>query len=117
MTTSGERGTPDIEQTSVSVMSALAVGGFGARFGRVGLGVEAAGGFRVLTYEYSSTYHACETTLTLFEAQEVLEARARAQYFLSPFAAVGVTYGKSLIDDAWVGGIYLGLTSRAYGGR
>ena len=117
MTSEGDRGTPLIEQTSVTVTSALAVGGFRTRLGSLGVGVEAAGGFRLLSYNFSSQYHACETTMTLYETQEVLEARARAQYFVTPFVAVGATYGKSLIDDAWVGGIYIGGTTRAFGGN
>jgi hypothetical protein len=117
MTSSGDRGTPEIEQTRVTMTSFLAVGGFRTRLGALGLGVEAAGGFRVLGYEYASKYHACETTLKLYEVQEVLEARARAQYFVSPFLAIGATYGKSLVDDAWIGGLYLGGNTRAFGGH
>jgi hypothetical protein len=66
MTSTGERGTPEIEQTRVTASSFLAVGGFRTRLGSLGLGVEAAGGFRILGYEYTSRYHACETTLKIY---------------------------------------------------
>lgn len=117
MTSAGERGMPDIRETSVNATSGFVVGGFRTRLGRLGFGVEAAGGFRVLSYTYTSNYHACESTTKILETMEVLEGRARAQYFVSPFVAVGATYGKSLIDDSWIGGLYIGGNTRAFGGH
>jgi len=115
MTSSGVRGTPAIEQTSVAVLSGLGVAGVRARLGSLNLGVEAAGGFRTLTYNYDSKYHACEETMSITTGMTVLEARARAAVWVSPFVTLGATAGKSLIDDSWVGGIYVGAHSRAFG--
>jgi hypothetical protein len=117
MASTGESGRPNIEQTSVGVLGGQAVAGFRTRLGRASLGIEAAGGFRALTYNYESTYGDCETTTAVLAVGGMVEGRARASYWLSPFVTIGVTAGKSLTDDAWMGGIFLGAHTRAFGGH
>jgi hypothetical protein len=47
----------------------------------------------------------------------LLEARARAALWLSPFLNLGVTAGASVIDrGAWMAGVNLGFVTQAFGG-
>jgi len=117
MTSSGALGSPDIAETSVVVLSGLGVAGIRGNVGHVNLGVEVAGGGRTLTYAYESHYHACEQTDSISASMPVLEGRARASYWVSPYVYVGATVGKSLIDESWMSGVVLGANSRAFGGR
>ena len=117
MTSDGMRGTPDIRQTSVLAYGGLAVAGIGRRLGPFELGVESAGGFRALSYNYSSAYLSCETTTSITAAMPVLEARARGSVWVTPFISVGATAGKSLVDDGTVAGMYMQWTTRTFGGR
>ena len=117
MTSDGMLGTPDIRQTSVIAYGSAAVAGIGKRLGPIELGVETAGGFRALSYNYSSSYLSCETTTTITAAMPVLEARARAAVWATPFVSVGASYGKSLVDEGTVGGLYMQWSTRAFGGR
>lgn len=117
MTSSGVRGTPDFRQTHVVVLSGLGVLGVRARLGNLQLGAEAAGGLRTLTYSYQSNYLACEQTASFTTSMPVLEARARAALWVTPFISIGATAGKSVIDEAWVGGVYFNANSRAFGGN
>jgi hypothetical protein len=117
MMTSGLLGTPSIEQTHAIVVSGLAVAGAGGSIGRLRLGAEVAGGVRDVAYLYESHYLACEQSETLSITTGVLEARARAGVWLSPFVSVGVTAGASLLDrGAWVGGLSVGVVTQAFGG-
>lgn len=115
MTTTGERGTPEITQTAVTVASGQVVAGWRGRSGNFTLGFEAAGGLRVVSYHYDSHYHACETSVTLHEPAPVLEARTRATWWTSPFFALSMTVGRSLIDHSWMAGATFGVASRAFG--
>lgn len=117
MTSGGMLGTPDIRQTSALAYGGLAVAGIGRRLGPVELGVESAAGFRALAYQYSSAYLACQTDTSITAAMPVLEARARGSVWVTPFVSVGATYGKSLVDDGTVGGLYMQWSTRAFGGR
>jgi hypothetical protein len=117
MMSAGERGAPDISASSVVLVGGLAVVGARTRIGALDLGLEAAGGAHAVVYGYQSHYLACETTTSITEVMPALEARARAALWATPYISLGVTAGKSLIDSAWIGGVSLGLTSRAFGGR
>lgn len=117
MTSDGMRGTPDIRQTSVLAYGGLVVAGIGRRLGPVEVGVESAAGFRALAYQYSSAYLSCETTTSITTAMPVLEARARGSVWVTPFVSVGATFGKSLVDEGRVGGLYMQWSTRTFGGR
>lgn len=118
MTSSGELGPmPDIARTSVTTWGGAAIAGFSARLGPLTGSLESAGGFRAVSYTVRSTYGACITGNTTTLAEPVLEGRVRAAAWVTPHVAVGGTYGKSLIDDAWLAGAYVDFTSRRFGGR
>lgn len=117
MMSTGLLGAPEISAAHAVVLGGLAVAGVGTRLGALDLGVEAAGGAHVLVSNYESHYLACETTTSITQVVPALEARARAALWATPFLSVGLTAGKSLIDDAWVGGVSFGFSSRAFGGR
>lgn len=117
MMSSTERGSPELQATGVGVAGFLGVVGAQKRFGRLDLGLEAAGGVRALIYRYESHYLACETTTSFVESMPALEARARASVWLTPRVQLGASAGKSLIDDTWITGVHLGANTHAFGGR
>jgi hypothetical protein len=117
MMTPGERGAPELVASHVLLFGGLAVAGARTRIGALDLGLEAAGGAHLVVYGYESHYLACATTTSITEVMPALEARARAAVWATPFLSLGVTAGKSLVDSAWIGGVSLGFSSRAFGGR
>lgn len=118
MTSTGTFGAPSITYTSSLVAGAHAVAGIQGAVGPGSLGAEMVGGVRSITHDYESRYLACVTTTSHTAAMPVLEARARASFWLTPFVNVGATAGASLIDrGAWVGGLNLGFVTQAYGGQ
>jgi hypothetical protein len=115
MTSAGALGTPSIRQRSAIVAGGLGVVGAHGNVGPALLGVELAGGVRNISYTYESHYLACEQSPSLSVATPLLEVRARASYWLSPFINVGASAGASLVDrGAWLAGIQLGFVSQAY---
>lgn len=117
MTSSGELGTPTLTSSSTMLVGGVGVAGFGGRIGRLDLGLEVAGGGRLLAYTYESTYLACETTSTITAASAVLEGRARASIWLSPHVTLSALAGKSALDDGMMGGISIGFSNHAFGQR
>lgn len=117
MTSSGELGTPTLTPSSTGLVGGNAVLGFGGRLAGVDLGVEIAGGGRVLAYTYDSTYLACETTSTITAGSAVLEGRARASVWLTPHLTLSALAGKSALDSGMMGGLTLGFTNHAFGVR
>jgi hypothetical protein len=117
MMSTTERGAPNLEANGVGVAGVLGVVGARTQLGRVELGLEAAGGFRSLIYQYESHYLACETTTSIVESMPALEARARAAVWIAPHVQLGASAGKSLLDDSWITGIHVGATTHAFGGR
>lgn len=117
MMSSTERGTPEMQATGVGVAGILMMLGVQKRFGRLDLGLEAAGGMRALIYQYESHFLACETTSSITETMPALEARGRASLWVTPHVQIGASAGKSLLDDTWITGIHLGATTQVFGGR
>jgi hypothetical protein len=117
MMSSGDHGTPAITPGSVSTFGGLAIAGFHHRLGPVDLGLEAAGGFRAVAYEFTSQYYACVTSDSVIVGMPVLEGRARGAVWVSPTVSVGVTYGRSVVDDSSVGGLYLHWNPNESAGR
>ncbi|MGE3542743.1 MAG: hypothetical protein AB7L28_02390 [Kofleriaceae bacterium] len=116
MTSSGLRGTPELSPSGIVVLGGAAVAGARTDLGRLVLGIEAAGGARALAYSYDSTYHACETTTSITDVVPTLEGRVRAAVWATPFISIGATAGKSILDESWIGGVFVGGTTRAFGG-
>jgi hypothetical protein len=115
MTSAGALGTPSIRQRGAVVASGLGVVGAHGNFGSALLGVELAGGARNISYQYESHYLACEQSPSLSVTTPVLEVRARASFWLSPFINVGASAGASLVDrGAWLAGINLGFVTKAH---
>jgi len=117
MTSSGELGTPTLTSSSTMLLGGVGVLGFGGRIGSVDLGLEVAGGGRVLAYTYDSAYLACETSSTITAASAVLEGRARASVWLSPHVTLSALAGRSALDDGIMGGLSIGFTNHAFGQR
>jgi hypothetical protein len=104
---------PELRPTHVSTFGGVALAGVAGQLGPVELGVEAAGGLRGISYNVQSQYGACESSDAITVASPVLEGRARAAYWIRPQVSVGAVYGKSVLDSAWMGGMYVGFASRA----
>jgi hypothetical protein len=117
MMSSGMLGTPEIRSAGVAVLGASAVLGVRTRAGVLDLGLEGAAGARTLVYQYESHYLACETTSSVTATTPTLEARGKAALWITPFISLGVTAGRSLVDDAWLTGVNIGVSTRAFGGR
>jgi hypothetical protein len=117
MTSSGVFGSPNVEQQSGLVLGLAAVGGVRVN-GRYGsLAIEGAGGLRSVRYTFASSYHECETETTIVDNRSVVEARARAELWLSPWLTAGVAVGSNVLDQHdWMAGVYLGAHSRAFAG-
>jgi hypothetical protein len=117
MMTSGSFGSPELEQRRGFVLDTVGALGIRGSTRAGGLGVELAGGMRTVSYQFHSTYRACEHGTSVHASSPVAEARARGELWLSPWLTAGVTLGTSLLErNSWVGGLYLGVHSRAFGG-
>lgn len=117
MTSSGQFGTPSITPARTMVLDVLGAVGAQASAGRGTFAVELAGGLRTLRHQYESRYLACQQTETISETYGVVETRARAQAWLTPFVSLGATVGASVLDRAdWTVGVQLGVHSRAFAG-
>jgi hypothetical protein len=117
MTSTGNLGGPTLTPATDLALGALGVIGIRGETNRGTLGVEVAGGVRAISYRYDSHYLACETQASYTVASPILEARARAALWLSPFVNIGATAGASVIDrGAWMAGLNLGFVSQAFGG-
>lgn len=116
MTSTGMFGAPSITPSGSPTLGALGVAGFRGALGPGALGVEMAGGVRSIHYGYESRYLSCVTTTSHTASTSVLEARARASLWLSPFVSVGATAGASVLErGAWMAGVHVGFASRAFG--
>jgi hypothetical protein len=116
MTSTGTFGAPTIRPAASLVTGVLGVAGVHGDAGGATLGVEVAGGVRSITYQYESRYLSCQTSAAQTVSSPVLEVRARASRWLSPFVNVGASAGASVIDrGAWVAGVHLGFATQAYG--
>src|SRR5207253_5418763 len=105
MLNKGTRGTPELQHMSTVLGQGGGVFGWQARQDRFGVSAEVAGGGRVVTSSYQSTYGACVQSSSVSGGQSYAEGRVRAAYWFNTFGQVGVTAGKSLIDDSWMTGV------------
>ncbi|MBA3503828.1 MAG: hypothetical protein H0T65_25930, partial [Deltaproteobacteria bacterium] len=115
MTSTGMYGAPKLEEQSALVLGALGVVGFQRGTKRMLLGAELLAGVRSVSYSYRSQYLSCVQTTTVAVARGVIEARARASYFLTPMISLGAQLGTSVIDERdWNVGVFLGGYTRAF---
>jgi hypothetical protein len=117
MMSSGVFGDPELRQDGGFVVDSLATVGLRGA-GRTGaLAVELSGGMRAVSYGFHSTYHDCVAGSSVVTYGPVGEARARGELWLSPWLTAGVTVGTSVLESrTWMGGLYLGVHTRAFGG-
>jgi hypothetical protein len=117
MTDGGALGTPQLEQRRGFVVDTLATVGVRGVSRIGGLGVELAGGVRTASYTFYSVYRACEHDTSIRAVGPLAEARARGEVWLNPWLTAGVSVGTSLLErGTWMGGLFLGVHSRAFGG-
>jgi hypothetical protein len=69
-----------------------------AKLGMLALSAELAGGLRMLTFMVSDQLGSCASSGSAVIATGELEARARADVWVSPHMTVGASVGTSLID-------------------
>jgi hypothetical protein len=117
MMSSGVFGDPQLHQDGGFVVDSLASVGLRGS-GRAGtLAVELSGGVRAVSYGFHSTYHDCVAGTSVLAYGPIAEARARGELWLSPWLTAGVTVGTSVLESrTWMGGLYLGVHTRAFGG-
>jgi len=117
MTSTGVFGSPDLQQGHGVLVDSLGVVGLHAAVGFGGVGVELAGGLRAVSYSFHSSYHDCRQLTSVTALAAVGEARARGELWLGPWLTAGIAIGTSVLErNAWMGGVYLGVHSRAFGG-
>lgn len=113
----GVFGSPDVQPGHGLIVDSLGVAGVRAATGFGALGVEFAGGLRAVSYGFHSSYHDCQQATGVNALAGVAEARARGELWLSPWLTAGAMLGTSVLErNAWMGGLYLGIHSRAFGG-
>ena len=117
MMSTGVFGAPDLQQERGFLVDSFGVVGIHGAIGSGGLGVELAGGMRAASYSFHSSYHDCQQSTSITALAPVAEARARGELWLSPWLTAGVTVGASVLErNTWMGGVYLGVHTRAFGG-
>jgi len=118
MMSTGSFGSPDLQQERGFVVDSLATIGVHGATHAGGLGVELAGGMRAVSYSFQSNYHDCEQTTSITAFAPIAEARVRGELWLSPWLTAGATVGTSVLEKhSWMGGVYLGVHTRAFGGE
>jgi hypothetical protein len=118
MMSTGAFGSPSLSQDRGLIVDTLGVVGLHGATGFGGLGVELAGGLRAISYSFQSNYHNCEQGTSITALAAAAEARARGELWLGPWLTAGVVIGTSVLErGTWMGGLYLGLHTRAFGGE
>lgn len=118
MMSTGVFGAPDVEQRRGFVLDSLATVGAHGALRAGGLGVELSGGMRAVSYGFHSDYHDCQQSMSIMAYAPIAEARARGELWLSPWLTAGVTVGTSVLEkNTWMGGLYVGVHTRAFGGE
>jgi len=118
MMSSGAFGAPELQQRRGFVVDSLGAIGVRGAMHSGAIGVELAGGMRAVSYHFHSSYHDCEQLTTLTEFAPVAEARVHGELWISPWFTAGVTAGTSVIEGhTWMGGLYVGVHTRAFGGE
>lgn len=106
----GSQAGGDAMAPSTAVMFGYAaLAGYAAKAGPVHVGVEGVAGGRTISYNFGA--FSADATVA------VVEARVRGELWLTPWVAAGAMLGSSVIRrDDWMGGLYLSVHTRAFGG-
>jgi hypothetical protein len=117
MMSTGTLGTPALQQDRGFVVDSLGTIGLHGTSHTGGLGVELSGGLRAVSYSFESHYVSCVQSTSITAYAPIAEARVRGELWVTPWLTAGVTAGTSVIaQHAWMGGLYLGVHTRAFGG-
>jgi hypothetical protein len=113
----GVLGAPDVKQQGGVIVDSLASLGIRGTSSFGALGVEFAAGVRTVSYSFDSQFANFAESSTITSVAAVAEARVRGEVWLGPWVSAGVTVGTSVLDkNAWMGGVYLGVHTRAFSG-
>jgi hypothetical protein len=114
---SGVLSAPTIQQDGGVIVDSLATVGLRGTSSFGALGVEFAGGVRTVSYSFDSQFPSFAQSSTLTAIAPVAEARVRGELWLGPWISAGVEVGTSVLEkNAWMGGVYLGVHTRAFSG-
>ena len=98
--------------TSAMMFGGAGVIGAMSRRGNAAFGVELAGGGRSVVYQFQTAGDMSSTSM----GTAVFEPRARAQYWVTPFVALGAQAGANLVNRGdWMAGAFLSIHTRAFG--
>ncbi len=114
MTHGPSTGTTDpmMSPTSAMVFGGAGVVGAMSRQGNAAFGVELAVGGRSVVYQFETLDEKSAQSAT----SALVEPRARAQYWVTPFVALGAQAGANIINRGdWMAGAFLSLHTRAFG--
>lgn len=104
------RATPDPGSRHL-VIGGLGIAGLRADLRFLMLGVEIAGGGRMVDTERANA-------ASITTGEYVAEVRARADLWLGPWVTVGAALGTSLLDrEEWMMGAYVGFHTHSFGGQ
>ncbi len=118
MLSTGAFGSPDLQQERGFLVDSLAAVGVRGEAHGGELAVELAGGVRAASYSFESSYHGCLQATSVTAVAPIAEARVRGELWVSPWLTAGLTAGASVLEHhAWMGGLYLGVHTRAFGGE
>ena len=113
----GVLSAPDIQQQGGVIVDSLATVGLRGTSSFGSLGVEFAGGVRAVSYSFDSQFPGFAESSNITAVSAVAEARVRGELWLGPWVTAGVEVGTSVLEkDAWMGGVYLGVHTRAFSG-
>jgi hypothetical protein len=91
----------------LTVVQGVFIAGARATHGRSVFGVELAAGGRRVDYTFATLEQHGDELPWVSGDSKVVEARARAGYWLTPFLSAGVSLGSSLYDHSWMGGFHV----------
>jgi len=118
MMSSGVFGTPELQQERGLLVDSLATVGVRAATHAGAISAELAGGVRYASYSFHSSYHQCEQSVSIKATEPLAEARVRGELWVTPWLTAGLTVGTSVIErHTWMGGLYLGVHTHAFGGE
>jgi hypothetical protein len=111
----GVYGAPTLRQGSGVVFGGLGLFGIRIPGHRGAISLEAAGGSRIVSYSFRSSYHDCKDAVSIDTVSAVIEGRARGELWVSPWLTAGATLGASAIHTRdWIAGMYLAVHNRPY---
>jgi len=118
MMSTGSFGNPELQQGRGFVVDSLGTIGVHGVTRAGGLGAELSGGLRAVSYSFQSNYHLCEQATSITAFAPIAEARVRGELWLSPWLTAGAAVGTSVLEKhSWMGAVYLGVHTRAFGGE